>query len=149
MTENQNPNKVLTFKGEIKRGSGRFYELFINYSQQYSDLLEGNWQALIRDITYVSVVKEKPRSNPKSKTFFKVSSNFIRSVNEKNESIKTDLLLFAYQNYGAEIIYNPHDYWFYITDKYQTASINFEYYLGEPLFETFNVNVSVLFRRVD
>lgn len=145
MTES--PIKVLIFQGKVKKGSLRTHELSVNYSRHNSDLLSGNWQMLIRDITCISAVKDNTRR--RTPTIFTVSSNFIRSVNENNESVKTTLLIFEYKNFGTQVFYNPQNFWFYVTDKCQTASIKFEYYLGEKEFEIFDVNVSVLFRKVN
>lgn len=143
-----NPIKLLTFKGKIEKNSARMNELFVNYSKDYSDLQKGCWQILVRDITFVSVVKEKPRSM-KQTTFFTISSNFVRSVNESNESTKTNLITFEYQNYGSRLFHNPQTFWFYVTDSYQIASIKLDCVLGEKNFETFDVVVSVLFRRIE
>lgn len=139
------PIKVQTFKGTINQSSARSLELFINYSRHYSDLQKGTWQILIRDITYNSSVKDK---GAKSSTYFTISSNFVRSINENHESVKTDLIIFEYKNYGSRLFYNPQCFWVYVTDTYQTATIKFEPILGEKNFEPFDVYVTVLFQRI-
>jgi len=146
MTFNLNPVKVLTFKGKISRKSDRLNELFINYSKHYSDLQTGSWQVLIREINYVS--KRDTKSGSTKSTFFVVSSNFVRSVNENNESEKTPLIIFEYKNYGSSLFHNPQDHWLYVTDTYQLVSIKLERLSGEENFENFDVWVTVLFKRI-
>ena len=149
MTESLNPIKVLVFEGKIEKGSLRLNELFVNYSRHYSHLQEGSWQMMIRDITYVSTIKEKSKSAAKFSTYFSISSNFILSVNEHSHSIKTPLLTCEYRNYGSNLFHNPHDYWYYLTDVYHNASIKFDFIMGEQEYNPFDVKVTALFRRIN